>query len=102
GCSDRRRTTQRDTAPIFMPRGAVAAINSPRAGQSAFGLIRVHKLTQRPSTATPTNSSDRLIYIDTLPAETLYPRRALNEKGNPREGEGRPDGVSLAHHEISV
>src|SRR5205823_14187828 len=72
----------------------------PRAGQSALRLIRVHKLTHRPSTATPTKSADRLIYLATLPAWTLYSRRALNEMGNPREGEGRPDRVSLAHHEI--
>src|SRR5207302_11181501 len=39
-----RSSSQRDTAPIFMPRGAVAAINSPRAGQSAYGLIRVETL----------------------------------------------------------
>src|SRR2546422_10216888 len=79
-----------------MPRGLVAAINSPRVGPIASWFICVDILLSgrhRPTVGILN------IHRCTTCVETLL-KEDFNEMGNPRESEGGPDCVPVARQEI--
>src|SRR3989454_12497849 len=75
-----------------MPRGAVAAVNSPRVGPIASWFICVDILLSGRY-----RSSVGMLNIHrcTSCVETLL-KEDFNEMGNPRESEGGPDCVRVA------